>query len=65
MPEAFNLAYCPPCDVVVPLELIRVHNLESHEGKWLTLTWSSPLEFPDTRGGTIADQLDRASYIVD
>lgn len=58
MPQAFSKAYCPDCDVVVPLELIQVHGHVSHEGQWLTLTWNSPIEFPTTRGGTIADQLD-------
>ena len=57
----YSKAYCPLCDSVIDLQLIETHGRGSHPDKWLTLTWNSPLEFPETRTVDIAAQLDASA----
>lgn len=61
----FRHAYCPDCDALVDLELIRTHNLGSHPDDWLTLTWNKPLAFPPERQMDVSEQLDRWARILD
>jgi len=61
----FRHAYCPDCDALVDMELIRTHNLGSHPDDWLTLTWNRPLSFPAEPVGDVSQQLDRVSQHLD
>jgi len=61
----FRHAYCPDCDCLVDLELIRTHNLGSHPDDWLTLTWNKPLAFSTGPDPDVADQLDRVAQLLD
>jgi hypothetical protein len=58
---SWSKAYCPKCDLVIPMAAIEAHGTARHEEEWLSLSWSSPLEFPVTRETDIAQQLDAAA----